>query len=81
MEPRTQPPTSVGSYPVRLDGEIDPAVSRWLWLVKWHSRRSRTLIVLALLWLADVVLTVRRRASRSCSPAATREPSSTSTSA
>ena len=22
-------------YPARLDGELDPAVGRWLWLVKW----------------------------------------------
>jgi hypothetical protein len=22
-------------YPARLDGQLDPAVSRWLWLIKW----------------------------------------------
>jgi hypothetical protein len=26
--------TSQGSYPARLTGELDPNVSRWLWLVK-----------------------------------------------
>ena len=22
-------------YPLRLEGELDPRLSRWLWLVKW----------------------------------------------
>ena len=28
-------PPAPGSYPVRLDGHLDPTTSRWLWLVKW----------------------------------------------
>lgn len=28
--PQDRPP-----YPVRLEGELDPGVGRWLWLVKW----------------------------------------------
>ena len=24
-----------GGYPVSLVGELDPNLSRWLWLVKW----------------------------------------------
>jgi hypothetical protein len=24
-------------YPARLDGQLDPALSRWLWLVKWPN--------------------------------------------
>jgi len=23
------------AYPVRLEGRLDPQLSRWLWLVKW----------------------------------------------
>ena len=22
-------------YPVRIEGQLDPELSRWLWLVKW----------------------------------------------
>jgi|HubBroStandDraft_6_1064221.scaffolds.fasta_scaffold1313165_1 hypothetical protein len=27
-------------YPARLDGQLDPAVSRWLWLIKWLPARA-----------------------------------------
>jgi Domain of unknown function (DUF4389) len=27
--------TERAPYPVRLDGELDAGVGRWLWLVKW----------------------------------------------
>ena len=50
-------PRAAAAYPVRLDGYIDPATSRWLWLVKWILVIPHV-IVLVFLWLATAVLTV-----------------------
>ncbi len=50
-------PSVPGSYPVRLNGQLDPELSRWRWLVKWFLAIPHY-VVLALLWLAVLPLTV-----------------------
>lgn len=44
-------------YPARLDGHLDPVLSRWLWLAKWLLVLPHA-VVLVFLWLAVTVLTV-----------------------
>lgn len=44
-------------YPARLKGELDPSLSRWMWLVKWFLAIPH-LLVLAFLWPAFVITTV-----------------------
>lgn len=46
-----------GSYPVLLEAQIDPTLSRWQWLVKWLLAVPHY-IVLFFLWVAFGVLTV-----------------------
>jgi hypothetical protein len=49
--------TSQAGYPVRLTGELDPNLSRWLWLVKMFLAIPHY-VVLAFLWVAFLISTV-----------------------
>jgi hypothetical protein len=46
-----------GPYPLALQGDLQPGLSRWLWLVKWLLLIPHFL-VLAVLWVVFSVLTV-----------------------
>jgi hypothetical protein len=49
--------TSSTDYPIRVEAELSPELSRWLWLVKWLLVIPHA-IVLVFLWIAFLVLTV-----------------------
>ena len=49
--------TAETTYPVRLTGELDPQLSRWMWLVKWLLAIPHH-ILLAFLWVGFLVTTV-----------------------
>lgn len=44
-------------YPLKVEGTLDPSLSRWLWLVKWILAIPHY-VVLFFLWLGFCVLTV-----------------------
>src|SRR5215210_5032996 len=45
------------AFPLRLTGELDPDVGRWLWLVKWLLALPH-FVVLFFLWIAFLVVSV-----------------------
>ncbi|WP_199434653.1 DUF4389 domain-containing protein [Qaidamihabitans albus] len=49
--------TTAKRYPVRVEAELDPGLSRWRWLVKWLLAFPHY-VLLALLWTAFGVLSV-----------------------
>jgi hypothetical protein len=49
--------SAVSPNPVRVDGRLDPELSRWLWLVKWLLAIPH-FIVLFFLFIAFLVLTI-----------------------
>jgi hypothetical protein len=49
-----RPPST---YPIQVEGTLDPQLSRWLWLVKWILAIPHW-IILTFLWIGFAVLTI-----------------------
>jgi hypothetical protein len=49
--------TQAADYPARIEGQLDPGLTRWLWLLKWLLVIPH-FIVLAFLWIAFFFLSI-----------------------
>jgi hypothetical protein len=49
--------TTAAYYPVRMEAELDPRLSRWLWLIKWLLAIPH-FIILSLLWVGFFITTI-----------------------
>ncbi len=49
--------TNASAYPVRLEGELAPNLSRWLWLVKWFLLIPH-IVCLVFLWICFALATI-----------------------
>jgi Domain of unknown function (DUF4389) len=50
-------PADPSGYPIRVEGDLDPPLSRWLWLVKWVLVIPHYILLL-FLGIAFVLLTI-----------------------
>ncbi|MGZ4387401.1 MAG: DUF4389 domain-containing protein [Gaiellaceae bacterium] len=49
--------SAVPRYPVRVEGRLEPGLSRWLWLVKWFLLIPH-FIVLVFLWIGFILASI-----------------------